>query len=94
MRGPPPLTVWYCSIRNASEDPILSDEQWADFAADAMNAVKLAPHGDPNAVRWLAVRHNDDQIHLVASLARQDGKTAWAWNDKPNSRNAVRHDSG
>jgi hypothetical protein len=88
-----PLTVWHCSIRIDPEDPILSDEQWAHSAAEVMNAVKLAPHGDPNAVRWLAVRHNDDKTHLVATLARQDGKTAWAWNDTPNPRNAARHDN-
>ena len=86
-RNAPTLTVWHCSIRNAVEDRILSDEEWAEIAAEVMDAVKLAPHGDPNAVRWLAVRHNADHIHLVATLVRQDGKTAWGWNDKPNSRN-------
>ncbi len=83
----PKLTVWHCSIRNTVEDRILSDEEWAEIAAEVMDAVKLAPHGDPNAVRWLAVRHNADHIHLVATLVRQDGKTAWGWNDRPNSRN-------
>ena len=86
-RNAPALTVWHCSIRNTAEDPILSDEQWADIAAEVMDAVKLAPRGDSRAVRWLAVRHNDDHIHLVATLVRQDGKTAWGWNDKPNARN-------
>ncbi len=85
-RNAPPLTVWHCSIRNAPEDPILTDEQWAEIAAEVMDAVKLAPRGDPNAVRWIAVRHNDDHIHLVATLVRQDGRTAWGWHDGPNAR--------
>jgi hypothetical protein len=33
-------------------------------------------------VRWLAVRHAPDHIHLVATLVRQDRRTAWAWKDK------------
>jgi hypothetical protein len=86
-RNAPALTVWHCSIRNAPEDPVLSDPQWAQIAEEVMDAVKLAPHGDGNAVRWVAVRHNDDHIHVVATLVRQDGRTAWGWNDWVNARN-------
>ena len=32
----------------------------------------LAPEGDDLGVRWVAVRHAPDHIHLVATLARQD----------------------
>ena len=71
-RNAPALTVWHCSIRNAPEDPILSDEQWAEIAAEVMHAVKLAPHGDPDAVRWVAVRHNDD--HGVVYALRSTGQ--------------------
>jgi hypothetical protein len=86
-RNAPALTVWHCSIRNAPEDPVLSDTQWADIAAEVMDAVKLAPHGDADAVRWAAVRHNADHIHVVATLVRQDGRTTWGWNDRLNARN-------
>jgi hypothetical protein len=85
-RNAPPLVVWHCSIRNAPTDPILSDEQWATVAVEVMDAVKAAPKGDLRGVRWVAVRHNDDHIHLVATLVRQDGRTAWAWHDGPNAR--------
>ena len=54
-----------------------------------MDAVKLAPLGDPNAVRWVAVRHNADHIHLVATLVRQDGRRRGAEHDKPNARNGA-----
>lgn len=47
-----------------------------------MAAVGLARHGDHHAVRWLAVRHATDHIHLVATLIRQDGRTAWGWNER------------
>lgn len=80
-RRPPPIWVWHCSVRNHHSDRTLSDQQWGHIAAEIMAAVGLAPHGDPNAVRWLAVRHDDQGIHLVATLVRQDGRTAWPWRD-------------
>ena len=85
-RRAPAQTVWHCSVRNHRTDRVLTDEQWAHIAAEVMAAVGLAPHGDTAAVRWVAVRHDDEGIHLVATLVRQDGRTAWAWRDKLNSR--------
>src|SRR6185437_15599671 len=37
--------------------------------------------GDPGGVRWVAVRHAADHVHLVATLARQDGTRPKIWND-------------
>jgi hypothetical protein len=88
---PPQKTVWHASIRNHPTDPILSDQQWAHIAGELIAAVGLAPHGDRQAVRWLAVRHADDHIHLVATLVRQDGRTAWAWNERRLAQAACRH---
>ena len=68
--------VWHCALRAAPQDRMLSDEQWAQIAADVMDRTGLSPHGqEDQAVRWVAVRHGDDHIHLVAMLARQDGGT-------------------
>ena len=68
--------VWHCALRAAPQDRMLSDEEWAQIAADVMDRTGLSPHGqDDEAVRWVAVRHGDDHIHLVAMLARQDGGT-------------------
>jgi hypothetical protein len=68
--------VWHCALRAASQDRMLSDEEWAVIAADVMDRTGLSPHGqEDEAVRWVAVRHGDDHIHLVAMLARQDGGT-------------------
>ena len=68
--------VWHCALRAAPEDRLLSDEEWAQIAADVMDRTGLSPHSqDDEAVRWVAVRHGDDHIHLVAMLARQDGGT-------------------
>jgi hypothetical protein len=74
--------VWHCVMRAAPGDPMLSDEEWGRLARDILDRTGLAPHGqDDDAVRWVAVRHADDHIHVVAMLARQDGTRPRFWND-------------
>lgn len=87
---PPAKPVWHASIRNHSSDRILTDAQWAHIAGEVIAAVGFAPHGDVDAVRWLAVRHNDDHIHVVATLVRQDRRTVWPWKDKRKAQTACR----
>ena len=41
----------------------------------------MSAPNDPGAARWVAVRHADDHVHVVATLVRQDGPTVWARND-------------
>jgi hypothetical protein len=66
--------VWHCSLRTAPGDRMLSDDEWAAIAHRVMTQTGLAPYGqEDTAVRWVAVRHADDHVHLVAMLARQDG---------------------
>ncbi|GGU96097.1 hypothetical protein GCM10010182_10840 [Actinomadura cremea] len=71
---PLPSLVWQCSIRAAPTDRPLSDDEWADIAEEVMHQTGFAPRGDDRACRWIAVRHADDHIHLVAVLAREDGR--------------------
>jgi len=73
--------VWHCSVRAAPGDRVLSDGEWAQVAAEIMHRTGLAPHGDDLGVRWVAVRHAGDHIHIVATLARQDGTKPRTWND-------------
>jgi hypothetical protein len=89
-RKPPELTVWHTSIRLHPTDRVLSDQQWGHIAGEVMAAVGLAPHGDHRAVRWVAVRHAEDHIHLVATLVRQDRRTAWGRKDKLKAQQACR----
>ena len=75
--------VWHCSVRAAPGDRMLSDHEWAQVAHDIMHRTGLVPHGqDDDAVRWIAVRHAPDHIHIVAMLARQDGTRPSFWNDR------------
>jgi hypothetical protein len=73
--------VWHCSVRAAPGDRLLSDEEWGQVAAGIMGRTGLAPEPDWLAVRWVAVRHAADHIHIVATLARQDGARPAIWND-------------
>jgi hypothetical protein len=76
-----PRPVWHCAMRAAPEDRMLSDDEWAAIAHDVMDRTGLSPYGqDDEAVRWVAVRHGEDHIHIVAMLARQDGgKPSLSW---------------
>jgi hypothetical protein len=74
----------------ALTDRYLSDEQWADIAAEYMDRLGLARRDDPDGVRWIAVRHADDHVHVVATLVRQDGLLARPSNDRYRSREASR----
>jgi hypothetical protein len=73
--------VWHCAVRAAPEDRMLSDAEWARVAAQIMDRTGLAPNGDDLGVRWVAVRHAADHLHIVATLARQDGTRPRIWND-------------
>ena len=77
----PEKHVWHCSVRAAPEDRILSDEEWAVIARRVLNATGIAPAGDPDACRWVAVRHADDHIHIVATKVRGDLSPPRHWND-------------
>jgi hypothetical protein len=87
--------VWHCALRAAPEDRLLSDREWAELAADAMHRTGLAPRGqDDDAVRWVAVRHGADHIHVVAVLARQDGGRPRLSNERYRVREACRAAEG
>jgi len=81
--------VWHCVVRAAPEDRLLSDDEWGQVARDIMDRTGLAPHGqDDEAIRWVAVRHAGDHIHIVGMLARQDGERPRCWNDFYRVRDA------
>jgi hypothetical protein len=77
----PEQPVWQCSVRAAPEDPVLTDDQWADIARRVVAATGIAPDGDADGCRWVAVRHADDHIHIAATTIRGDLRTARHWND-------------
>jgi len=89
--------VYHLAIAAADEDRQLSDEQWADIAAEYVDRIGLASRGDEEAVRWVAVRHADNHVHVVATLApagREAGLAAQRLlplaRGQPGGRGAVR----
>lgn len=68
---------------------MLSDEEWAAIAHDVMDRTGLARSGEEDdAVRWIAVRHDSDHVHIVAMLARQDRTRPSVHNDRYRVRDA------
>lgn len=79
--------VWHCSLRNSPEDPVLSDEQWARVVEDLMDRTGIAKRGDPDGCRWVAIRHDDDHVHVAAVLVRQEsGKRVYPYRDFVRAR--------
>lgn len=73
-----PGYVWHCPLRLHPDDPILSDEQWAAIAKRMMTAAGIHQAG----CRWIAVRHDDTGIHLVATLvSERTGKRFYPYRD-------------
>ncbi|OCC11516.1 relaxase/mobilization nuclease domain-containing protein [Streptomyces sp. PTY087I2] len=68
----PAQHVWHCSVRTAPGDRRLSDEEWNAVAQRIVHATGIAPDGDPDGCRWIAVRHAEDHVHIVATLVRGD----------------------
>ncbi|MEU4801311.1 relaxase/mobilization nuclease domain-containing protein [Actinosynnema sp. NPDC023587] len=62
-----PGYVWHTPVRLAPGDPTLTDEQWETVAERLMKATRIHQAG----CRWIAVRHADDHIHLMATLVSE-----------------------
>jgi hypothetical protein len=73
----PANLAWHCEIRTAPGDPELGDSAWRRIAGEVMNRTGLSPYGqESQAVPWVAVHHGGGHVHIVATLARQDGSPA------------------
>ena len=76
-------------MRAAPGDRTLSDDEWAQIAHDVMHRTGLSRYGEEDdAVRWIAVRHAEDHVHIVAMLARQDRTRPGVHNDRYRVRDA------
>jgi len=73
--------VWHCALRCAPDDRRLTDAEWGEIARDVVARTGLAGPDDDGGCRWVAARHGDDHIHLVVTLARQDGRRPRLSND-------------
>jgi hypothetical protein len=73
----PAMYVWHCVLRAAPGDPPLGDGAWMDITARVMDRTGLSERGrEHDGVRWIAVYHGDQHVHILATLARQEGHRA------------------
>ncbi|MER7049928.1 relaxase/mobilization nuclease domain-containing protein [Streptomyces jumonjinensis] len=87
---PPAQHVYHVPVSLDPGDRILSDEEWAEVAREVMDATGVAPKDDPMGARWVAIRHADNHIHIVATLARQDGLKVRLSQDKKKMQACAR----
>lgn len=58
----------------AQNDRHPTDGHWVDIVGECVHRIGLAPQGDDEAVRWVVGWPADNHVHVVATLARQDGQ--------------------
>lgn len=62
-------SVWHCSLRCAPGDRRLTDTEFADIAQTVAERMGFENHP------WVAVRHDDDHIHIAVSRVDFQGVT-------------------
>ncbi|WHM36617.1 mobilization protein [Streptomyces sp. BPTC-684] len=77
----PKKHVWHLSVRNAATDRHLTDDEWAEAARRMVAAAGIDDPELGAGCRWVAVRHADDHIHILATLVREDGRKPRLNND-------------
>lgn len=81
----PEQWVYHVVFRTAPQDRWLSDDEWARLSTAAMDRTGIAPAEDLAACRWVAIRGDHpverDRVHIVATLAREDGRAPQLWRD-------------
>src|SRR6266516_209419 len=83
--------VWHCVASAAPGDRVLSDDEWAHAACEIMHRTGLSTYGrEDEGVRWVAIRHAANHIHIVAMLARQDGRRPRLTYERYRTRAACR----
>jgi hypothetical protein len=80
--------TYHLAISAAPTDRTLTDAEWAEVAELYVDRLGLARRGDDDAVRWVAVRHADNHVHVVATLVRQDGRRVFPHHDFYRARGA------
>jgi len=91
LEGPAPAQhVWHTAVRAAPGDRWLNDAEWGQVARRMVAAAGVAPEGDEKACRWVAVRHADDHIHIVATLVREDHRRPQLHGDRYRLREECR----
>lgn len=82
--------VWHCPVAIAPEDRLLSDAEWGEVARRIVHVTGIAPDGDSQACRWIAVRHDERHIHIMATTVREDGRAPRRHNEAVHAQTECR----
>ncbi|MFI1183580.1 relaxase/mobilization nuclease [Streptomyces sp. NPDC020799] len=77
-QGPEPEQplVFHLSVGLHPDDRVLTKAEWSEIAHRFARSTGIAPPGDEQACRWIALRVGPRRVHLVANLIREDGTRA------------------
>jgi hypothetical protein len=83
--------VWQCALSLPPQEGPLDDERWGRIAERFVAEMGFVGTADRAGCRWIAVRHGpsakgNDHIHLVVTLATEDGAPVWLRQDKRRSQ--------
>ncbi|MEU8048086.1 relaxase [Micromonospora echinofusca] len=83
--------VWQCSLSLPAHEGQLDDATWGRIAGRFVQEMGFAGDAERAGCRWIAVRHGlsakgNDHVHLVVTLATEDGAPVWLRQDKRRSQ--------
>ncbi|MGP3684616.1 relaxase/mobilization nuclease [Streptomyces sp. IBSNAI002] len=68
--------ILHVSVRLHPKDRELTPAEWSEVGNRLARVAGIAPPGDRNSCRWIAVRDQSHRLDLLANLIRQDGVRA------------------
>ncbi|WP_406083868.1 relaxase [Micromonospora zamorensis] len=83
--------VWQCSLSLPAQEGQLDDATWSRIAGRFVAEMGFTGDAERAGCRWIAVRHGlsakgNDHVHLVVTLATEDGAPVWLRQDKRRSQ--------
>ncbi|MEU7935259.1 relaxase/mobilization nuclease domain-containing protein [Micromonospora echinofusca] len=83
--------VWQCSLSLPAHEGQLDDATWGRIAGRFVAEMGFTGDAERAGCRWIAVRHGlsakgNDHVHLVVTLATEDGAPVWLRQDKRRSQ--------
>ncbi|MDM4723494.1 relaxase [Micromonospora sp. WMMA1363] len=84
-------TVWHCSLSVRADERPITDAEWQEMAGKFVDRMGFGPSGDQAGCRWVAVHHGpskegNDHIHLVVTMATEDGRKVYPYRDFPRAQ--------
>ncbi|MFI7074965.1 relaxase/mobilization nuclease domain-containing protein [Micromonospora sediminicola] len=86
--------VWQCSLSLPAQEGQLDDATWSRIAGRFVAEMGFTGDAERAGCRWIVVRHGlsakgNDHVHLVVTLATEDGAPVWLRQDKRRSQQVV-----